>query len=427
MKSIIITFVFILIVFSLHAQEKFDLEKCRNTSLENSYKIKIDDKRIESAEQQKEAVKRDFYPHIDAYGNYTYLQEPVKIEINNAEFKGDNNQYQLGVNITQPIYTGGYLKTKNKLSELNKQFAVESKKQTTDYVLFNTEITYWESVMYKVSIKNLETLKELIDELVKVVKDKVDNEVVSRNDLLMVEVKQNEVQLELFKTQNNYKVVLMELNRIMGLDVNKSIDVDESLLYAAYIAPTYESIDAVLVNRPEWSIQKTYIDINSSNIEMTKSYYRPNVMVGVVPYWGDPNTNLTSVGPMYNTAVMANISVPIFEWGKKKHLVSEKTLEMEASKIGLDDLKENISYEVNSALYRIQESIERIKLTEQSVVKAQENVDVITERYNSGLTPIIEVLDAQANWLRAYDEGVKAKVNYFQSLAVYKKSIGELI
>ncbi len=421
-----IVFSLIFLVLISNAQEKYSLEKCREMALENSYNIKVAEKQIESAGEQTNAEKRDYYPFIDVYGTYKFLQEPLQLEIANTEYSGENNQYQLGVNVTQPLYTGGYLNAKKEIAEFNENIAMASKNQVSDFVLFSTELQFWETVYFKQFLRNVDDFRGLLDILVSVVKDKVDNDIVSRNDLLMVEVKQNEVKLEQYKARKNLNISFMQLNRVMGINVNEQIDVQTGALYEPFTVPVFESFDSVLNNRPEYALQKSTIDVNTSNIEITKSQYRPSVVVGVTPYWGNPSTNLLGDGPMYNSAIMASVNVPVFHWGKKKNLVNVKKINLESSKIELEDIQENISLEVNSALYQVQEATERIIVTEESMDKARENVDIITERYKSGLSPIIEVLDAQASWIKAYNEEIAAKVSYFQSLAIYKKAIGEL-
>lgn len=51
---------------------------------------------------------------------------------------------------------------------------------------------------------------------------------------------------------------------------------------------------------------------------------------------------------------------------------------------------------------------------------------ILTDRYLEGLTSILEVLDAQLYWQRAYKDMLDAQAYYKRALAFYKNSIGQI-
>ena len=91
-----------------------------------------------------------------------------------------------------------------------------------------------------------------------------------------------------------------------------------------------------------------------------------------------------------------------------------------------EKLKEIVTLEVQSTKYSYDETIKRVELTTTSLSRAEENLDIMTTRYNEGLSPILEVLDAQVFWNKAYYDHIEAKRLYKVSYSVLLKSIGEL-
>ena len=65
-------------------------------------------------------------------------------------------------------------------------------------------------------------------------------------------------------------------------------------------------------------------------------------------------------------------------------------------------------------------------LTLNSLKRAAENLEIMTTRYLEGLSPILEVLDAQVFWLKAYLDHINAKRIYQVSYSALLKSVGEL-
>ncbi|MEP2026352.1 TolC family protein, partial [Reichenbachiella sp.] len=137
-------------------------------------------------------------------------------------------------------------------------------------------------------------------------------------------------------------------------------------------------------------------------------------------------TDLMDSDPIFNAAAYASITMPLVQWGKRRYEVGAQKFNYESSLLELEDLQDQISLEVSSAYYQLRESIERIKLTEASQQKAQENYELIEDRYLEGLSPIIELLDAQYSWLMAYNSVLDSRLNYLIVLSEYKRVIGQI-
>ncbi len=186
------------------------------------------------------------------------------------------------------------------------------------------------------------------------------------------------------------------------------------------------TLDSVLINRPDLAAQNKAVEMQKTNAELVNSQYLPNVYVGIMPSWGAPNTNIGATDPNYNTAFMAGMNIPITRWGKRKQDVGKELLKAEAATYELQELQDEVKLDINSSSYQLAESISRIELTKESLQKAQENLNIMTDRYLEGLTSILEVLDAQEFWQRSYKDMLDAQVYYKRALAYYKYSINQI-
>ena len=98
----------------------------------------------------------------------------------------------------------------------------------------------------------------------------------------------------------------------------------------------------------------------------------------------------------------------------------------EAASYELKELQYEVNLEINSSSYQLSESIRRVELTTTSLQKAQENLNIMTDRYLEGLTSILEVLDAQLYWQRSYKDMLDAQYYYKRAFAFFKYSIGQI-
>ena len=113
-------------------------------------------------------------------------------------------------------------------------------------------------------------------------------------------------------------------------------------------------------------------------------------------------------------------------WNKSSLDVESQELLTESEKEQLEKFKEIVTLEVQSTKYSYDEAIKRVELTTASLDRAIENLEIMTTRYIEGLSPILEVLDAQVFWYKAYTDNIEAKRLYQVSYTALLKSIGEL-
>jgi len=311
------------------------------------------------------------------------------------------------------------------MAGLQKEYASDSKENIEDLLLLETELSFWNAKYNEELVQLIVAYEMVIDGLASVIQDKVEAEIISRNDLLLVEVRQNEAELAGLMAKNQLDVSIMALNRIIGYPLDQQHQLQGNLDEVLVSSLDY-SLDSVLNNRPDIAAQNKRVEMQKTNAELVKSQYLPSVYAGIIPSWGVPNTNVGGTDPNYNTSFLAGLNIPITRWGKKKQDVGKELLLAEAAAFELKELQDEVSLDINSSSYQLVESISRIELTKESLKKAQENLNIMTDRYLEGLTSILEVLDAQEFWQRSYKDMLDAQVYYKRAFAFYKHSIGQI-
>ena len=127
-----------------------------------------------------------------------------------------------------------------------------------------------------------------------------------------------------------------------------------------------------------------------------------------------------------NYAAYAKLSVPVFEWGKrrKEKRVSAEQIGMATDR--LNQVEDQVNLEVQTARVALLQASDQVMLTGNSLQKASENEKKAMERYSEGKISILEVIDAQTyrqtsqlNYIQAkvtaqcrYSDLIKALNNY---------------
>lgn len=125
-----------------------------------------------------------------------------------------------------------------------------------------------------------------------------------------------------------------------------------------------------------------------------------------------------------NYQVYAKLSVPVFEWGKRKHQHTADQWRTETAREQASKVRDQVLLEMQVTAHNQEEAVKQVALTENSLDKARENSLLALDQYQEGLVSITEVLDAQIYYLEARKNFVKSKYNAQIARSEYLKACG---
>jgi len=383
----------------LFAQQDTLVFHYRRMALDYQQQIKMAESRLSGAESMLDAAKSDRLPKFDFSGQYKFFGVPLQLAPPSDAPVGTpgeelHNRYYLDVTLSQPVITGGYLKN-TKLAAMS-QVEVMKNYLTLNQqdVMLNADVYYWNTVSSKEIRDLMIAYRDNIGQFLKVIRDRVQEEVVSKSQLYQTQVRYNDAQYGVIKAEKQLTASMMELNRLLGVPVDTLMPVADSLT-AVQWTPTADDITAqALSQRPEVNILQNQIKVNEYKEKITASKYNPYLGVGVGGLWGSPSPGL-KIEPKFNYTIQARLTVPIFYWGKKKEEVAAMRQETEVSRLELDRTKEVITLEVQRSYMELKKSQEQLDFAAGSLNNAARNVRLMIDRYDEGLASVLEVLDAQ--------------------------------
>jgi outer membrane protein TolC len=120
------------------------------------------------------------------------------------------------------------------------------------------------------------------------------------------------------------------------------------------------------------------------------------------------------------------LSMPLYEGGVTGGKVSEAQANLHAAEAQRQTLRLSILLEINQAYVDIDSGTARITVTDISLKKAKENLDLAQGRYEAGVGPYIEVTDSQVASVNAETDRVQALYDYYLATARLYKAIGRV-
>ncbi len=413
MKQIYALLVFFLCVPSVFSQQSSLLEKYRTMALDYNHDLQAADKNIASSMELIKSAKADLKPKLSGDANFQYTGNPIELTLNlpQAErpltFEGRDMKYGASLSLMQPLYTGGRILETIRLAKYQQSMNVHQAELLQSSVCYQTDMQYWNTVARYELVRIATEYRNSVASLVKTIRERVEVGLVDPQDLLMAEVKLNEAEYQVLQAQSNFDTGRMALNSLIGVELKTETQIEDTI---PNVSLSEDLLLADGSNRPEIMMAHDQIKIAESTGKLTDSKYKPQLYIGVDGSYSSPGYNFKSdLDPNY--AVYAKLSVPLFEWGKRRNEKRASSWKVGMANDYLNKVTDNVNLEVQIAHTALSQALSQVSLTGNSLEKARENERKALERYEEGKTSVIDVIEAQTYRQASQINYVQAKVS----------------
>ena len=452
-RKIIIISTACLLGISVHAQEVFTLEKCKELALQNNVKAQNSQLSIEAAEQtQKEAFTK-YFPSVSAIGmgfraskgmmsmdlDISAIMEGLMptmewmigqgAPLDPSAFSAEPQKMEMlekgvivGVTAMQPVYAGGQIVTGNRLAKLGVEVAQLQKTMSDDELLITVEQFYWQILTLDEKMKTIAEAENLLNRAHTDVKNAVEAGLVNRNDLLKVELKQNELESGKMKLTNGLRLSEIVLAQFVGVSAEGfAIDktLAENLSTPVEVRTDHQSS---LYQRTEYQLLDKSIEANKMQVKMKTGENLPTVAVGAG--WNYFSFDKGGLMPMKNDfgMVFGTVSVPISNWWGGSHAVKKQKLQVQIAENDKRNAEEMLLIQMQQLWNELGEAYAQMQLAERGIATALENVRLCDDYYQAGTGLLTDLLDAQNSLQSARDQHTEAATGYRMTLSKYKQA-----
>jgi len=410
----------------------FTLEKAISQALENSYKIKARNERIEQANDIMKQARADFLPKLGTAYSYNRLSEPP-ISRTSTLFGtqiplivGTEDNFRWTWFLRQPLFTGFALVSSYRLAELGiDQSQLESDLEKLDLVLRVKE-TYFNILGADKAVEVAETTVESLSQTVKVARSFFEVGMIPINDVLKAEVELANAEQSLVRGKNLAQTTRSSFNTVLVRPVNTPVEVEDILVYKPEVGAFADFEKKALENRPEIKILDVNIQQTDQQIRLAKSKYYPEI--SFTYQYISEGDEASVKGSQYVDAnhwealVVANWT--FWEWGKTYFAGREKeSLKRQLTETKLD-VEDGIRLQVKQAMLDLDSSAKNIPTTQKGVDAGEENLRVNAERYKAQVSTITDLLDAQTLLARARLDYYRALYDHNLAKARLERAVG---
>ena len=421
MKHQIIGFcLFLMVSVSGSAQQAYSLAQCKKLALENNARMKNARLEVSSARQTKEEAFTNFFPSLSASAlGYNANQPLVEANLGGMPLALLKNGIVGDITVTQPLFAGGQIVNGNKLAQLGVEVSRFKQEQSEKEVLLTTEVYYWQIISLNEKLKTLAIVEQLVNSLYKDVDAAVKAGVKNRNDLLQVQLRKNSVASDRLQLENGLKLSRMLLGQYVGLKAD-SLNI-ESVSFDEPASPEKLRTDhgAALLTTPEYQLLAKNVEANRLQQKITVGKYLPTVGIGASYMYDDlmDKDNTTAM-------VFAKVSVPLSDWWGGSHAIKKQKFQTMMAQNEQRNNSDLLLIQMQKLWNDVEESYKQVKLAEESVVTATENVRLNTNYYQAGTTTLSDLLDSQLLLQQSRNQHTDAYTQYLIKQTQYLQATG---
>lgn len=403
----------------IHAQENkvLSIEELFEIAESNSVQLRPSFSAEDEARQEISVAKNARLPEIEAKLSLSYIGDGFIT-------KRDFSDYQkapiphlgngLGINVTQPLYTGGAVTNSIRLAELKSTASRYATELQRDNIRFRLTGFYLDIYKYSnlrnVVENNIGQARKVLDEM----RARYAQGTALQNDITRYELLVSNLDLQLVKINNTLDILNHNLVVTAGLPAGTVI-VPDTMILRRSLPFSHEEWwqNEAAENSPVISIARSGVDISRKAEDLVKSERLPKI--GLQAAWTIDGPILVEIPPLDRNLsywyVGVGLSYNIASLYKNNKALSKSKAATRHAIDALEAAKENINLGIRADYVRYMEAYEELKTQDKSVELAERNYRTTATRYSADMALITDMLDAANSKLEAEQQLVNARIN----------------
>lgn len=443
-KGILLLFTGLILSVTSHAQEaqKISLQEAIDIALENNYELKQAKNDLELAEKGIVNEYADFAPSISASMNGSSRKGQQLVRQGNTQIFVDNvtNAVSGGIDASMPIFNGFENIISLRINKADKLSAEENLQRTKENVIFNTASNFLQVLLdeelLQIARENLASSRKQLEQV------RAQVEVGSRPTVDLYDQESTVASNELTVTQreNNLKLSRLALIRQLQVDPRENYE---------FVTPNFDTDSTALINTPDYSVEQlidnaldSRSDLKSEQANLRtlelqlkqakyniypslnisaglSSSYSDQYLGGGIPFEDQLDQNFTQ-------DIGFSLSIPIFDNWNRRNQIQTSKINFRNAKLSLENTRLQIIQEVTQAYSDYVSYQKELESTQKALRAAERTYQTQKERYEVGASTLIELSDANANYVQAQSDRARALYNLIFQQKLLDYYVGKL-
>ena len=403
---------------------KMDINELFKLISENNKSMKASRTTLAAAQEGVKAAKSNRLPDVNAQLSASYIGNALMMDRDLSDWQNLPSPHfgnQFVVDAQQTIYAGGAIDAGIKMAELGVEQAALSmalNEQNQRFVALSQYLDL-QKIAHRQQV--LESNIALTQKLIDNIREKHEQGVALKNDITRYELQLETLRLNLVKLQNKRSILNHQLCNTLGLNdkvmIEPTDDAATTLFNKEGEAHWQEAATAV---NPQLQMAGISEQMAHQQVKLAKSELLPKVAIVAQNNFNGPITfELPPVDKNLNIwYVGVGVKYSLSSLFKSNKKLSQARLQHQAATQQKAVAAEQLNNQVQAAYTNYLQSYIELETQQKSVQLAQENYEVVNDRYLNQLALITDMIDASNMKLDAELSEADARINI--AYAYYK-------
>ena len=407
------------------AQKQWTMQECIDYAMQNNITLQKARLSQQSAVEDVKGSKGALLPTVSASANqslgYRPWQDTGSTTVTNGMVNTKIDKTYLngsyGVNAQWTVWNGNKNTNNVKLNKLSGQQAELQVAETANSIQERIAQLYVQILYLDESIKVSKASLETSQKNEERGKEMVEVGKMSKADLAQLTAQRASDEYNVVDAQAqmaNYKLQLKQLLELTGeeeFDVVIPQTTDDQAL--AEIPALQNVYQQALLSRPEIESSKLAIESSDLNVKIAKAGWLPSLSLS--GSFSTSTNSLSSNGwsnqmkTNFSTQAGLTLSVPLFDGRQTRTSVNKAKIQRQQAQLDLQDQQKTLYQTIEGYWLDANTNQQRFRAAQTTVESEQQSYDLLAEKFNLGLTNIIELMNGKDKLLSAQQNRLQSK------------------
>ncbi len=419
--------------------QSFTLDQAIDYALANNPDQQVAIERIGQAEAQLGVAQSAFYPQLTARVSYEHSNNPAQVfsmivaqrdfsinsitDINNPGYRQNFRPEIIG---KLSLFRGFQDYQNSKAAELGIDAAEYERSAVHNALIEAVTASYYS---YLASIEAQKVAQDAITAIsseLKHTKLKYEAGTVLKSDVLSLEVQLAEAQDAQIRAANGIELSKTSMANLLGLSAHQEFTVAPSssiLIKPKLTTPFKDLLDQALTQRPEIRAAAKQVEIAQAKLKSEQGAYLPKADAYVS--YGQNSQNPGFSSSKENVTAGVTVEMDLFSGFNTQQRV--RAAERKAAEARETERKTKlaIEQEVKTAFLKLEEAVSRLRVTEASVLSANEALRLVKEERRAETVTVTRYIESETARNKAQSNIIAAHYDALSAEAALKKAIGD--
>jgi outer membrane protein len=408
------------------AQEKtppLTMQEAVRLALERNPEGHIADEALNELKGKITEVRSGAFPQVTFQGYGLRMRDPsilnsssfdeIRKQFGDAMVPSASNMFNLGINVKQPLYNAGKVRTGLDLAKENLEEKTASREAVRQQLTFKVFQAFNTLLLAQANREIVQETQRQRMKHLEQARVRFKNGVATEIDVLRSEVNVANMEPDLIRAENQVQLARAAINNLIVVDLDMPTQISGCLDYHPWPVSSIEEMQSrTLELRPEIQVEKR--QVQEARLIARLAGAENKLTVDMEGQWGytvrQPQNLFNNDFSSWNLTV--NFKLPLYDSGRKSGLVVQASARLRAAEQRMVQLENNIRLEVKQAYDDMQSSAKAITAARLSVGQAEKVLTLMQANYEYGAATTLDVVDSQTALALARNSQIGATYEY---------------